>query len=51
LLWTYYRALKQREGAPIQATANVQANTTPAPMQTMAPIVKPKAAKARRANA
>jgi DNA-3-methyladenine glycosylase II len=51
LLWTYYRALKQREGAPIQATTNAQTNATPAPMQTMAPIVKPKATRARRANA
>jgi len=46
MLWSYYRALKQREGAPIQATA-----TTPTPMQTVIPIVKPKAARARRANA
>jgi DNA-3-methyladenine glycosylase II len=51
LLWTYYRALKHREGAPIQATTTAQTNATTSSMQTMAPIVKAKTARARRANA
>jgi DNA-3-methyladenine glycosylase II len=61
LLWTYYRALKQREGAPIQATTSAATNgkakaksiarSRTTPKQPKTPVVKPKAVRARRANA
>jgi DNA-3-methyladenine glycosylase II len=57
MLWSYYRALKQREGAPIQATTSTTSSATaaaaaPTPGRRMIPIAKPKAAtRARRANA
>jgi DNA-3-methyladenine glycosylase II len=54
MLWSYYRALKQREGAPNATTSTATTATAaaaPAALQRTIPIVKPKATRARRANA
>ena len=51
MLWTHYRATKQRDGAPIPASNNgaAPATQTAAP-QTTAPMMARKASRERRAN-
>jgi DNA-3-methyladenine glycosylase II len=50
MLWAYYRAAKQRDGAPIQATQAAAPGATPTAMPIVTATVTPRASRARRAN-